>query len=206
MDICFPLEAVLPTTVIKSKEMEKITCTHCGTENTTNHKYCFNCGFELPKVQTAVPDIAAQQPVKGRKGKTKNLTGVIVGIVAFALAFYGSQRLFFKTPELDEAMMKMASEINKSCPLMIDADTRLDNTVALPENIFQYYYTLVNVEKATADTLSMKSYLEESITNQVRTNPQMKFQRDHQTTLNYYYKDKDGSFLFLISVTPEKYE
>jgi len=186
--------------------MNNIHCAQCGTENTANHRYCFNCGFELPKIQTTSQDNTFQQPIRKKTGKLKNLTTAIVSVIAFALAYYGVQQLFFKAPELDRAMMEMASEINKSCPVMIDADTRLDNTVALPDNIFQYHYTLVNVEKATADTSGMKNYLDESITNQVRTNPQMKFQRDHRTTMNYYYKDKDGLFLFLISVTPEEYE
>ena len=27
---------------------------------------------------------------------------------------------------------------------MVDSETRLDNTIALPGNVFQYHYTLVN--------------------------------------------------------------
>jgi hypothetical protein len=52
----------------------------------------------------------------------------------------------------------------------------------------------------------LKEYLEPNITNFVRTNPDMKFQRDNKVTINYYYKDKDGNYLFTISVTPGQYE
>jgi len=102
--------------------------------------------------------------------------------------------------------MKTASEINKSCPMMIDSDTRLDNAISLPSNIFQYNYTLVNMEKETIDIDMLKGYLEPNITNFVRTNPDMKFQREKKVTVNYYYKDKNGNYLFKISVTPEQYE
>jgi hypothetical protein len=39
--------------------------------------------------------------------------------------------------------MAAANELNKSCLMMVDQDTRLDNAVALPENVFQYNYTLI---------------------------------------------------------------
>lgn len=89
---------------------------------------------------------------------------------------------------------------------MIDAETRLDNAIALPPNTIQYNYTLINMDKATADTVAMKNYVEPSIVNNIRTNPQMEFQREHKTTMNYYYKDRNGQYLFLVSVTPEQYQ
>ena len=89
---------------------------------------------------------------------------------------------------------------------MVDAETRLDNTVALPDNVFQYNYTLVNMEKSSIDTLAIKNFLVPTVINFVKTNPQMKYQRDHKTTLNYYYKDRAGLYLFLISITPDQYE
>ena len=89
---------------------------------------------------------------------------------------------------------------------MIDSETRLDNTITLPPKIFQYNYTLVNIEKETVDIIALKEYIEPNITNFVRTNPDMKFQRDNKVTVNYYYQDKDRNYLFTISVTPEQYE
>jgi hypothetical protein len=102
--------------------------------------------------------------------------------------------------------MEIASELNKTCPVMVDAETRLDNTVALPDNVFQYNYTLVNMEKSSVDTMAIKNFLVPTVKNFVKTNPQMKYQRDHKTTLNYYYKDRVGLYLFLISITPDQYE
>lgn len=73
---------------------------------------------------------------------------------------FGVQQLYFKTPSFDKEMMQAASEINKTCPVMIDEQTRLDNTVALPDNSFQYNYTLVNLTKAEINLDTVRKYLE----------------------------------------------
>ena len=89
---------------------------------------------------------------------------------------------------------------------MIDANTRLDNTIVLPKKTFQYNYTLINLEKETTDIEEMKKYLEPNITNNIKSNPEMEYYRKRDVTLKYYYYDKHGVFLFNISVTPDKYK
>jgi len=177
-------------------------CDKCGCErNTANAKYCCECGYELPKPM--IEEVIVSEPVK--KIDTKKLIGIIVGAITFFIAYFLVQQLFFNTSSFDRALMEAASEINKSCPIMMDSETRLDNTITLPPKIFQYNYTLVNYSKETIDTLYFKNYLEPTIKNFVRTNPDMKFQRDNKVTISYYYKDKEGNYLFTIFVTPEDY-
>lgn len=195
----------------KQNKMENVICTTCGTENPEHNKYCSNCGYELPKIKTESLSSNIQQPEKEKTIRTKSnkgkiILGIVVFAIAFGLAYFAFQPLFVKTPLYDKAMMKIASELNKSCPMMIDAETRLDNAVALPGNVFQYNYTLVHIEKATADPEEMRNLMGPRIVNYVKTNPQMKPQRDRKTTINYCYKDKAGIFFLMIAVTPDKYE
>jgi len=135
-----------------------------------------------------------------------------IGFVVFFAIFYavgqfGGEKLvsLFKKPAIDKAMMEMASEINKSCPFMVDNLTRLDNAVAMPNNVFQYNYTLINIVKDSLDINELKNNIEPTIINFVKTNPDMKAMRDNKTTVNYYYKDMTGVFLLTISVGPDKY-
>jgi len=179
-------------------------CNECGSDNTDNLKYCRNCGYELPEPKVKEIQPPAQKPIK--KVDYKKLTGTIVGAISFIVAYFLVQQLLFKAPSLDKVMMKTASEINESCPIMLDSDTRLDNVITLPSKIFQYNYTLINWEKDSIDIIALKNYIEPIVTNNARTNPDMKWQRDNKVTLNYYYKDKGGNYLFTISVTPEKYK
>ena len=89
---------------------------------------------------------------------------------------------------------------------MVDNATRLDNSIALPNNVFQYNYTLVTMLKDSININDLKNYLEPRIVNDVRTNPAMKYIRDNKVTVNYSYKDMAGANLFNISVKPEQYQ
>ncbi len=185
--------------------MPKTTCTHCGEENPVTSKFCASCGYALPKdISQPVVDLSAKTLTE-KKSSKNTIPGTIAGVVFFFLSFFAVQHFFFNEPVIDTTMSKIADEINKQCPMMVDADTRLDNALVLPGNVFQYNYTVVNAELENVDVEAFKTYLEPIITNAVSTDPQMQFQRDYKTTMNYNYKDKNGKHLFLISITPDKY-
>jgi hypothetical protein len=184
--------------------MESIKCSNCETENQSNSKYCKNCGKELPKV-TIETKIEAVPTPANKLNKSK-LLGVIFSVVGGIIGYLAVQFLFFSKPSFDKVMMETANTINQSCPIMIDKATRLDNTLALPEKVFQYNYTLVELTKAEIQIEELRKYLEPNILNNAKTNPDMKFCRDNKATFDYYYKDKNGEFVFEYKVTPEMYE
>ena len=183
--------------------MKKINCNNCETENSSSNKYCTRCGYELPVIEI-VEEIVPKKQKETKFQKKKILTSVVT-VITFFISYYAVQQIFFTPPSYDKMMMEVASELNKTCPMMIDSETRLDNAISIPENVFQYNYTLINMDKESVDVNEMKKYLEPTIINNVKTNPQMKIQRDNKTTINYYYKDKNGQHLLTISVTPDKY-
>jgi acetyltransferase-like isoleucine patch superfamily enzyme len=146
------------------------------------------------------------------KPKVKGLKYWIGFTVAFAI-FYaigqlGGEKIaeLFRKPAFDKALMEVAKEINKSCPIMVDNETRLDNSIALPDKVFQYNYTLISTLKDSIDIEVLKSYLEPNLKNFVKTNPDMQTMRENKTTLKYYYKDMNGSHILTITVRPEDYE
>jgi hypothetical protein len=185
--------------------MEKVTCANCGEDNIINAKYCSRCGHALPQITTEVISETVQQPTKEKGNKKKKLISTIVSVIAFGLAYGAVQYFFFGTPSLDKQLNLIASEINKSCPMMIDKETQFDNAVAMPDNVFQYNYTLVNIVKGTVDTVAIRNYIMPLATNNAKTNPEMKYQRDNKITLKYYYMDKNGDYLFSFAVTPKQY-
>lgn len=136
----------------------------------------------------------------------KKVIGMIVGAAAFLIAYFAVQQVFFKPPTFDKQMMQIASELNKSCPIMVDAETQLDNSVALPNNTFQYNYTLVNTETATVDISELENYLQPIILNNIKTNPDLKTFRDNDVIMAYNYKDKNGEHLFKLTFKPENYK
>ena len=184
--------------------MNNVTCTNCGADNITNAKYCSKCGHTLPQNITEIKTETVQPPTSEKK--SKKLIGLVVSAIAFGLSYWAVQQIFFKPPSFDKVMMTAASELNKTCPIMVDQYTRLDNALALPDNIFQYNYTLVNIAQSEVNLDTVKKYIEPGIINNVKTNPDMKIYRDNKTTFVYYYKDKNGVFVLKFSVTPDMYE
>jgi hypothetical protein len=140
------------------------------------------------------------------KMEKKKIIGMIVGAAAFLIAYFAVQQVLFKPPTFDKQMIQIASELNKSCPIMVDAETQLDNTVALPDNTFQYNYTLVSMERATLDISELENYLQPIILNNIKTNPDLKTFRDNDVIMAYNYKDKNGEHLFKLTFKPEIYK
>lgn len=140
------------------------------------------------------------------KMEKKKIIGMIVGAAAFLIAYFAVQQVLFKPPTFDKQMIQIASELNKSCPIMVDAETQLDNTVALPDNTFQYNYTLVSMERATLDISELENYLQPIILNNIKTNPDLKTFRDNDVIMAYNYKDKNGEHLFKLTFKPENYK
>ena len=184
--------------------METVKCTNCNEDNKTNAKYCRYCGYELPKVQ---PKVEVDRPVvkKQKNSPKKKLLVALVFVVSFAVAFIVVQQLVQRVFTFDEVLMKTASELNEACPLMVDAETRLDNAAAMPNNTFQYNYSLMTLVKDSMDISSFEAYLIPQITNNIKTNPDMELFRVNQVTMNYKYVDKNGVFVTKISVGPEQY-
>jgi hypothetical protein len=181
--------------------MEKIQCDKCGMDNFNTSKYCCACGYELPKVVTeTVPDT----PVKSKhKYTVAQIVGSVIGTLVTAGMFMFVSKCF--SPTFDKALVEMANEFNKTLPLMIDSETRVDNVMPLPDKTILYTYTLISYDKETIDTLVIKSNLEPYMINNIKTSPEMKFLRDNKITFRYFYRDKNGNYLFSMQIKPDQY-
>jgi len=209
--------------------MHFIKCSNCGHFNEVKTEYlifCSQCNKKLEKNYTdwskrnsdksfddykqliCTTETNETSKVKAKSSRPKGLKYWIAFAVTFGLFYViGYYAVgFLVKPSFNKALMEIASEMNKSCPIMIDNATRLDNLIVLPDNVFQYNYTLVNMTKDSVKIDDLRNYLEPTIINFVKTNPDMKKMRDFKITVNYYYKDKTGVYLFTISVKPEQYE
>ena len=142
-----------------------------------------------------------KQEKEKKKGK---IIGIIVGIVAFVLSYYGVQQLF-KT-DLESDLENTASEFNKQMPIQIDQSSRLDSVSAKGKTNFIYYYTLMNAEKLEVNLDTVNKYIRHNIIKNVKDSPELKIFRDNNITFDYKYYDRNGSFAMEISVTPEIYK
>lgn len=137
-----------------------------------------------------------------KKINVKTLAGIVFGIAVMALV----QHFFFKPPSFDKQLMQVASELNKTCPVMVDSETQLDNTIALPGKTFQYNYTLINTVKDSVDIANLEAYMKTSILNTIKTSPDLKTFRDNDVIMTYSYKDKNSVHLLKMTFTPDQYK
>jgi hypothetical protein len=210
--------------------MHYIICGKCGHYNEVKSEYqifCTACNKRLENNFTSWksrnPDksfenfkeiICTTQDPRDTLNKPTTAKGLkywITTTVAFALLFAAAQlggekiASLLRKPSFDKEMMAVASEINQSCPIMVDSETRLDNVVSMPNKVLQYNYTLINKSKEDINIEVMESELARNIPNYIRTNPSMKTLRDFKTTFIYFYRDKEGDYLLSIEVKPEHY-
>jgi hypothetical protein len=132
----------------------------------------------------------------------KEIIGIIIGLISIMILQPGCSN----QSSIEKLLKQTANNINKSCPMIVDSETQLDNIVVMPDNVFQYNYTLVNMEKETIDIEDIKNYVEPILINGIKTMPELKMFRDNNVTMAYYYKDKNGLFLTRIEISPEKYK
>jgi hypothetical protein len=193
-----------------------IICSRCNGENPSYSKYCRSCGYELPQVvvEKSVVETPANPKKKVSLGLTIGLViggivaGLFIGIIIGSLStvFYLKEYPQIQSFSSNKVPIEAISNTNRNLPMMIDSETRLDNVMATDKKTFQYTYTLVNMEKGKVDTTAMKSRMEPYIINSVKTAPTLEQQRNEEMTFVYYYKDKNGNYLFSVAVPPEKYK
>jgi hypothetical protein len=108
--------------------------------------------------------------------------------------------------KIEDQLKEAANELNKSCPMMVDSETRLDNAMTFSGNEFQYNYTLINITTEDIENEQIVEVLKPLLLNNVATNPDLHFFRENDIIMTYYYKDKNGNFLAKIPITPTDYK
>ena len=138
---------------------------------------------------------------KNNKKTISSAIGVGFGLLVAFLV----KQFVFAPPSFDKQMVQAAQEINKSCPIMVDEETRLDSASVFSDNTLQYNYTLINWTKDSIDLESFESYMQPVILNNVKTSSDMKIYRDNKTSIAYSYNDMNGEFVSKILITADQY-
>ncbi|MBL7725724.1 MAG: hypothetical protein JNK27_16385 [Chitinophagaceae bacterium] len=131
---------------------------------------------------------------------------IVLGIIIFAFISAVLKIAFYKSPTtLNDDMIKTANEINSHAPFIVDSTTRLDRVEALPGNIFQYNYTLLNLDKSQIDTNLLRTSGHQSIIEQIKGDPKASIFKDNNIVIQAKYVDKEGKYVGTISIHPSEY-
>ena len=131
------------------------------------------------------------------------LLGMVVVAAAYFVYLTASDWLRNESdPRSQEFLDKIAAEINRSIPVMIDQETELMPAVGAPGMLI-YNYRLVNVSAAQVNhnrfAAGAKERLREGACNRPETRDNF-LKKD--VTLRYSYFDKDKQHIATVDVTP----
>jgi hypothetical protein len=136
--------------------------------------------------------------------KIRNTIIIFLGVVMLMIVL---PRFYEGTAyNYNQDLLKQAEAINKNCPMMLDSGTRLDGVLVLRGNILAYKETVTIATKEQINLEKFKSLIEPKLINQVKSDPDLKPNRDASTTFEYDFSDKDGVFMLKVTITPEQYK
>jgi hypothetical protein len=192
-------------------------CDYCNQEIpegsqiiSDGHHFCSTFHRYSWQTDNITKDSPLNKSNEKKKGDYKKQLGIALTTIGIIIgSFFGQKmasNLFGTSSSINQQLMSMASELNKSCPINVDKDTRLDNVIVGSGNSFSYNYTLINLTSSQIDPRSLNDYLKPRLINVVKTSPEMKYFRDNSITIEYRYSDKDGIFVLSIPITPKDYK
>jgi len=140
-----------------------------------------------------------------KQRKKKLLIRKIIQIAVVVILISVVQYYFVQDKLIGKELTALVTKYNTACPIMISNDIRMESVNILPNNMVQYDFTLVNVQKESIDVAALKKSVEKEILVSSKTNPSLDAFRDNDSTVIYLYMDSNRKELFKITLTPEMY-
>lgn len=130
------------------------------------------------------------------------ILGIIAIIVIVAIV---AQKIFIKGDTNDKDVANFVTGMNKTCPTMVDPETRLDKVLATSDKNLQFNYTLIHMTKDSLPIASLKKYMEPLILEKIKNSGTLRRFLDKDLTWIYSYYDRFGDFIFKVTYTPEMF-
>ncbi|RYE55998.1 MAG: hypothetical protein EOP48_08985 [Sphingobacteriales bacterium] len=138
--------------------------------------------------------------------KQKNIwLRILIGLfILFAIT--QTLKFFLKEPpmRINGELVKVANEINKHVPIVVDSMVSLDNVDALHGDIFQYNYS-VRAEKSELDTSTLAILAKQDLLEQFKNNDKTEVFKEHNIILQAIYRDSNNTEIFRVSILPSEY-
>ncbi|HUI33057.1 MAG: hypothetical protein PHO84_02630 [Dysgonamonadaceae bacterium] len=106
---------------------------------------------------------------------------------------------------LNLKLTKMAEDLNLSSPTVLDQHTRFDSAIVTPENIFQYYYTIIYANNPSELLSNQKKELINNMKKAFTTDRSLQVFKDNKVTIQYIYKDTAQNIIDIITIDSEAY-
>ena len=108
--------------------------------------------------------------------------------------------------KLNHQLSEMADNLNLSTPTVLDQHTRFDSAIVTPENIFQYYYTIIYANNPAELLRNQKEELINNMKKAFTNDRSLQVFIDNEVTIEYIYKDTAQNIIDVITIDPETYK
>ena len=132
--------------------------------------------------------------------KFLKIAGIIFLCIVLAIVV---KKVFFNT---DREVLKFVKAMNKTCPSMVDPETRLDKVLTFDDHNLQFNYTLIYQVKDSLPIPALKSFMEPVIREKIKNSGTLRKFLNKNLTWIYSYNDMHGDFIFKVTYTPEQFK
>lgn len=106
---------------------------------------------------------------------------------------------------LHKELSKMATNLNRSAPTALDQHTRFDSVAVTSDNIFQYYYTITNIENPRELMQEQKDEMIENIEKAFANDRSLQIFVKNNVTMEYIYRDISQKVIDTITIDASTY-
>jgi len=132
--------------------------------------------------------------------KFLKIAGIIFLCILLAIAV---KKVFFNT---DREVLKFVNAMNKTCPSMVDPETRLDKVLTFDDHNLQFNYTLIYQIRDSLPIPALKNFMEPVILEKIKNSGTLRKFLNKNLTWIYSYNDMHGDFIFKVTYTPEQFK
>ena len=111
-----------------------------------------------------------------------------------------------KNEKLHHQLTEMAASLNKLTPVVIDPHTRFDSVAVTKDVVFQYYYTIVDIDNPKELLRAQKNGIIENMENAFATDKTLRVFKENKVTIEYIYRDTTKRVVDIITITPDLYK
>jgi alanine dehydrogenase len=134
--------------------------------------------------------------------QTKIFTFTIAAVFFGAVIWWAVPKSQEENPRSEESLNRLAVQINRAVPVMIDKETEL-LAAAGTEGVLTYNYRLVSYSVSQLDAAKFATGAKERVTQGACNRPETREDLLKQgVTLRYAYFDKDKQHIATIDVLP----
>ncbi len=111
-----------------------------------------------------------------------------------------------KDKQLNEKLSEMAENLNQSTPTVLDPHTRFDSVAVTSDNIFQYYYTITDIDNPHELLQQHKKDILHNMSEAFATDKSLRIFTENNVTLQYIYRDTAHKIIDVITIDPNTYK